>query len=49
MSRLGYLKELKIEVVIPGHGLLCDKSEIEKNLKYLAKVIEHESNDNNRR
>jgi len=49
LSGLRYLKELEIEVIVPGHGPLCDKSEIEQNFKYLAKVIEHECNDNDRR
>ncbi|MCL0084373.1 MBL fold metallo-hydrolase [Dehalococcoidia bacterium] len=42
------LKELEIEVIVPGHGLLCDKSEIEQNIRYLAKLLEEEGNEDER-
>ena len=43
------LKELEIEVIVPGHGPLCDKSEIEQNLKYLVKLLGEEGNDDEKR
>ena len=39
IKSLERLNELEIEVIVPGHGPLCDKSEIEKNLKYLTKLL----------
>ena len=43
------LKELVIDVIVPGHGPLCDKSEIEQNLKHLAKLMRDEYNGSERR
>ena len=33
------LLELEIDVVVPGHGPLCGKSEIERNLRYLKSLL----------
>jgi len=33
------LLELKTDVIVPGHGPLCGKSEIERNLRYLKSLL----------
>jgi hypothetical protein len=34
------LKELEIDVIVPGHDPLCGRSEIEQNIRYLAGLLE---------
>jgi len=40
IKSLEHLRKLEIEVIVPGHGPLCDRFEIEQNLKYLANLLE---------
>jgi glyoxylase-like metal-dependent hydrolase (beta-lactamase superfamily II) len=39
-EQLGRLKKLNIEVICPGHGSLCDKQEIDRNMEYLRELLE---------
>ncbi len=40
ISQLDRLKKLEINTVIPGHGKLCAKEEIDRNINYLRGEIE---------
>jgi glyoxylase-like metal-dependent hydrolase (beta-lactamase superfamily II) len=39
IKSLERLRELEIEVIVPGHGPLCNRFEIEQNLKYIANLL----------
>ncbi len=39
VAQLQRLKELDIETVVPGHGKLCSKKEIDRNIAYLQEEI----------
>jgi glyoxylase-like metal-dependent hydrolase (beta-lactamase superfamily II) len=39
LKSLERLKELEIEVIVPGHGPLRHKSEIEQNIKNLTELM----------
>lgn len=36
VQQLGRLKDLDIEVIVPGHGKVCDKREIDRNIALLV-------------
>jgi glyoxylase-like metal-dependent hydrolase (beta-lactamase superfamily II) len=36
------LERLEIEKIVPGHGRICDKSEIRRNMRYLEELLERE-------
>jgi len=38
-SQLERLKQLNIKTIIPGHGELCSKKEIDRNIAYLKELI----------
>lgn len=40
IGSLKRLKQLDIETIVPGHGPLCDKSEIDRNIEYLTGLLE---------
>jgi glyoxylase-like metal-dependent hydrolase (beta-lactamase superfamily II) len=40
ISQLARLKKLEINTIIPGHGKLCAKEEIDRNINYLRREIE---------
>ena len=39
ISNLERLKQLEINVICPGHGKLCSKKEIDKNIAYLKGIL----------
>ncbi len=39
ITQLNRLKTLEIATIIPGHGKLCNKSEIDRNIDYLEEVL----------
>jgi len=39
ISQLEALKRLKIDVICPGHGNLCSKQEIDRNIAYLRGLL----------
>jgi len=39
ISRLERLKQLEIKTIVPGHGKLCSKDEIDRNIAYLKELI----------
>jgi len=40
IKSLQRLQELDIKKIVPGHGNICGKEEIQKNIEYLEKLIE---------
>ena len=40
LRSLKRLKQLEVEVIVPGHGPLCDKSEIDRNIEYITTLLE---------
>jgi glyoxylase-like metal-dependent hydrolase (beta-lactamase superfamily II) len=40
LEQLARLKQFEIEVICPGHGGLCDKKEIDRNMEYLRTLLE---------
>jgi cyclase len=40
ITSLERLKQLEVETIVPGHGPLCGKSEIDRNIEYLAKLLQ---------
>jgi cyclase len=40
ITSLEYLKTLEIDAIVPGHGPLCTKSEIEQNLRHISMLLE---------
>lgn len=40
VSQLERLKKLEINAVVPGHGKLCDKKEIDRNIAYLQQQLD---------
>jgi len=45
ISQLERLKKLEINTIIPGHGKLCAKEEIDRNINYLRREIEKKSKE----
>jgi len=39
ISQLERLKQLDIDIIIPGHGKLCSKKEIDRNIAYLRGLL----------
>lgn len=39
ISQLERLGDLEIETIVPGHGKLCSKKEINRNIAYLRKIL----------
>jgi len=39
ISQLERLKQLDIDIIIPGHGKLCSKEEIDRNIAYLRGLL----------
>ncbi|NIM90868.1 MAG: MBL fold metallo-hydrolase [Candidatus Aminicenantes bacterium] len=39
ISQLERLKQLDIEMIVPGHGKLCPKKEIDRNINYLRSLL----------
>ena len=39
IASLEHLKQLDIETIVPGHGPLCNKSEIGRNMEYLVGLL----------
>jgi len=39
IQRLEKLDELDIENIVPGHGRICGKDEIQKNIDYLENLL----------
>jgi cyclase len=40
ISQLDRLKKLKIDTIVPGHGELCSKKEINRNIAFLRNLLE---------
>ncbi len=49
VSQLERLKKFEIATIVPGHGKLCAKEEIDRNIAYLRGEIEKRIKDRNRR
>jgi glyoxylase-like metal-dependent hydrolase (beta-lactamase superfamily II) len=45
ISHLERLKKLEISTIVPGHGKLCTKEEIDRNINYLRREIEKRNKD----
>lgn len=45
ISQLERLKKLEISNIVPGHGKLCGKEEIDRNINYLKREIEKSNKD----
>jgi cyclase len=46
ISQLERLNKLEISTIVPGHGKLCAKEEIDRNIGYLREKIEKGNKDN---
>jgi len=49
ISQLECFKQLEINTIVPGHGKLCSKKEIDRNIAYLQKEIARKSSFNSRK
>lgn len=45
ISQLERLRELDIKTIVPGHGKLCSKEEIDRNIAYLEEVMDKKNNN----
>jgi cyclase len=43
ITSLERLKQLDVETIVPGHGPVCGKSEIDRNIEYLARLLQARS------
>jgi glyoxylase-like metal-dependent hydrolase (beta-lactamase superfamily II) len=44
ISQLERLKKLEIDTIVPGHGELCSKKEIDRNIAFLRGLLEKKIN-----
>ena len=42
ITQLERLKQLEINTIVPGHGSLCSKEEIERNINFLKNILKKE-------
>lgn len=43
ISQLERLKKLKIKTIVPGHGNLCSKDEIDRNIAFLKRLLNRQA------